>query len=331
MLAFGERVRLWDQALTTVRAHLRARGLAEVTTDLRREEVALEPWIEPVASGTAWLVTSPELALKLLVMRGAGPIFQLAHVWRAGERGLWHRPEFRLVEWYRPGAAITALQDDVESLMAALIEALSPWAPTRVAPPRWRSEAWLDLFAATTGVALDGDESPEVLAAAVRGTAISSWPPPPAGDDEMRGLWSWSALFSAWSDACLDPWLAERAAAGEAVHLVEFPPALAALSRCDRDGAGRGVARRFESHAFGRELCNGYDELRDAAEQRRRFAAVAAMREAAGQPAIGLPEGFLAALRDPGLPECVGAALGLERLVACAVGAARLDEVSLEP
>lgn len=329
--SIAERVRVWDRALATVHAHMRSRGLAEVVTDLRRDEVALEPWIDPVASGASWLVTSPELALKTLVAHGAGAIYQLAHVWRAGERGRWHRPEFHLVEWYRPGAELAALHADVESLVAAMIDALAPWATTAVSTPRWRSETWLELFAATTGIVLAGDEGPDELAVRVRGTALASWPAPPPGDDDMRRLWAYSALFSAWSDACLDPWLAARAQAGEAVHLVAFPPALAALSRLDRDAHGRTVALRFESHVFGRELCNGYDELRDASEQRRRFAAVARMRAAAGQGAIGLPEAFLAVLAHPGLPACVGAALGLERLVACALGADGLEAIALDP
>ncbi|HWB82171.1 MAG TPA: amino acid--tRNA ligase-related protein, partial [Nannocystaceae bacterium] len=143
-----------------------------------------------------------------------------------------------------------------------------------------------------------------------------------------RTLEAWTALFTAWSDAVLDRWLAERAHEGEGVHLVDFPAPLAALAERSTDARARAVSRRFESHAFGRELANGYGELRDPVEQRQRFTAVADLRHAHELPPIPLPERFLADL--PALPPCAGCALGLDRLVALALGATSLADVALD-
>jgi lysyl-tRNA synthetase class 2 len=142
----------------------------------------------------------------------------------------------------------------------------------------------------------------------------------------------WTALFSDWSDAHLDPWLRARATQGRsnashhpngaAVHVTGFPAALSALAVIRG-----GVARRFESYVHGIELANGYWELRDSAEQRERFARVNRLRAAHGAEPLPMPERFLAALST--LPPAAGVALGLERLIALAAGVADLANINL--
>lgn len=326
-LAWPVRVAAWDAAIAAVRACLRARGLVEVTTPVRIDAAAPEPWIEPVAAPPGWLATSPELAMKRLLCRGSGSIFEVAHVLRAGERGAQHREEFHLVEWYRVDAGLSDVQADVEAIVAAVFDAAAPWASTDVVAPRaWRRVGLLDLLAQTTGLALRGDEDDDALA---RAWATIGAPVEPASSDpQVRTLERWTAFFTAVADTALDPWLAQAA---QGVHVVDFPAPLAALSQCDRDPTGRAIAARFESHVAGRELCNGYRELRDAVEQRRRFATVLAMRSAHGLPALPMPEAFLHDLEALGLPPCCGAALGLDRLLVAALGVATLDDATLHP
>ncbi|MBK8236362.1 MAG: hypothetical protein IPK74_12455 [Deltaproteobacteria bacterium] len=329
-LVLADRIELWDAALAATAACMRARGLHEVRTPPVVDEVALEPWIEPVAVGARFVQTSPELAMKRLLAHGAGDMFQLAAVARAGERGRWHAEQFTLLEWYRRGDAQLQVRGDVEAVVAALFDALAPWqrAATR-GPRRWSSVAWLDAFADATGVALRGDEDGDELVARVH----DCWPTPALRvvDPDARTLEAWTSCFTGFCDAHLDGWLRARADEGVAVHLVEFPRALAALSETTRDAHGRAVAARFESHVGGRELANGYGELRDAVEQRRRFAAVAALRAAYGLPALPLPSAFLDTLAHPGLPRCAGAALGLERIIAIAIGADGIEAHALSP
>lgn len=323
------RVATWDAALAAVRAYFRGEGLREVMTPPRVPAVAIEPWIEPVPATPGWLHTSPELAMKSLLAHGSGPIFQITHVARASERGAWHREQFVLLEWYRLDGDPA---DDVAALVARVLEALAPWGrPSTPPPDRWSRVAFLDAVRETTGgLALRGDEDGEALTRALEGAAWSL-PPLRTTDAAARRLEAWTAFFTAWSDTALDPWLAARAGAGEGIHLIAFPEPLAALAERSLDAAGRSTSGRFESHAFGRELANGYRELRDPIEQRARFAAVAALRGAYGAPPLPMPEAFLADLTSPGLPVCSGAALGLERLVALATGAACLDDVALVP
>lgn len=322
------RVALWDAALSAVRTYFRDAGLREVMTPPRVPAVAIEPWIEPVTAPPGWLHTSPELAMKSLVAHGSGPIFQITYVARASERGAWHREQFVLLEWYRLHGDPA---DDVAALVARVLETLAPWGrPSTTPPDRWSRVAFLDAVRETTGLALGGDEDGETLTRALEGSAWSL-PTLRTTDPAARTLEAWTAFFTAWSDAALDPWLATRADAGEGIHLIAFPGPLAALAERSVDATGRSTSGRFESHAFGRELANGYRELRDPIEQRARFTAVAALREAYGAPPLPMPEAFLADLQDPGLPRCSGAALGLERLVALAIGAACLDDIALLP
>lgn len=326
--SLGARVALWDAALAAVRGYFREAGLREVMTPPRVPAVAIEPWIEPVAAPPGWLHTSPELAMKSLLAHGSGPIFQITHVARASERGAWHREQFVLLEWYRLEGDPA---DDVAALVARVLETVAPWGrPVTRSPDRWVRVAFLDAVAETSSLALRGDEDGDALARALEGTAWSL-PTLRTADARARTLEAWTAFFTAWSDAALDPWLAARADAGEGIHLIRFPEPLAALAEPSVDALGRSTSGRFESHAFGRELANGYRELRDPIEQRARFAAVAALRGAYGAPPLPMPDAFLADLASPGLPACSGAALGLERLVALAVGAACLDDVALVP
>ena len=332
-LAWPQRVQLWDAGLAASRAYLRGQGLREVSTAIRSPEVALEPWIEPLCAGDQLLATSPELAMKRLLARGCGPMFQIAHVFRAAEIGARHREEFHLIEWYREPGDLPDVIADVEGLVAAVFaavrEQLGPQAG--LAPRTWQRVDLLAIMGETLGVELAGNEPAEALKPLldrVRGDLAVGLRP---GDDaprdplepELAQLLAWTELFSLWSDLHLDPWLAQRGE-GVAVHVVGFPAPLAALSELEPGGRR---AARFESHVAGVELANGYRELRDATLQRARFERVASMRALAGQPALALPEAFLAELDR--LPACAGAALGLDRLLALACGRASLDDITL--
>lgn len=328
-LSFERRVAVWDSVLAVVRGQLRGQGLREVSTPVRVRAPAIEPYIEPIAAPPGYLATSPELAMKRLLCRGSGPIFQLSHVFRQAERGDRHSEEFHLLEWYRVDATLAAIEADVEAIVAGVYAAAGA---TSSAPRRWRRDSFFEVFAATTGVGLRGDEDDaalrERLPAALREAVWDGRPGPLLhADPEVRALAAWTGLFGVWSDHHLDPWLLAQAEVG--VHLGEFPASLAALSQSGELG-GRAVAHRVESYVAGVELANGYLELRDAGEQRARFVAVNRLREALGAPCLPLDEEFLGELAaPPGLPACAGVALGLDRLVMLACGRGRLSDITL--
>jgi lysyl-tRNA synthetase class 2 len=330
------RVEAWHRALAGVRAYFVDTGLRETTTPVRVPAPAIEPYIEPIAAGdgartTAWLHTSPELAMKRQLCGGSGPIFQIAHVFRGGERGALHAEEFHLVEWYRTGDDLEAVMRDVEQLVSTVFERVGevPEIDAVAVPSRWERVELLDLMEDTLGSRLpaQGDVAAVFEAlSSVReeaGLGLDRHAPASRSNDaELDLLLAWTELFSLWSDLHLDPWLRSRPEIG--VHVVGFPAALAALSAVED-----GVARRFESHACGFELANGYGELRDAEEQRRRFERVNALRRHHGGAALPLDEVFFSDLASPGLPACCGCALGLDRLLMLAVGARALDDIRI--
>lgn len=332
------RVRVWDAALAAVRDYLRGEGLREVSTAVRVDAVAIEPWIDPLASEGRLLITSPELAMKQLLARGSGPVFQIAHVFRRAERGARHSEEFHLIEWYRERGddpdALARVRRDVEQIVARVFAAIAAELGDRApaspgAPKRWERVNLLGLMGETLGCEFVGNEPAEALEShlrRVRTDAAVGLAPHVArsiDDPKLAGLLAWTELFSLWSDVVFEPWLLARGQ-GTGIHVEGFPASLAALAELDAD---RCVGARFESHVGAVELANGYRELRDPIEQRRRFELVAAMRAHHRQAPLPMPEAFLAELGD--LPACCGVALGLDRLVTLACGCERLDQVAL--
>lgn len=331
-LSFDRRIAVFDVALLAVRNYFRHQGLREVMTSVRRPEVAIEPFIEPIEASRKWLQTSPELAMKSLLARGSGPIYQIAPVFRRAEWGAVHREEFRLVEWYRLGAATEKVRRDVEGLVDHVFDAVADVLELRRQRVSWETRGFCELVLETTGLRLRGDESAAALKRIVLSTVPELWVDPPAFASleirEAQDLAVWTAWYSHWSDLCLEPWLARDP--NRRVHVVEFPVALAALSEVGppiRERQRPLVAHRFESHIAGVELANGYRELRDPQEQRARFEHVASLRQALALPPLPEPSSFLAELEDPGLPPCSGAAMGLERLVMLACGAQELAAI----
>ncbi|MFN4141021.1 EF-P lysine aminoacylase EpmA [Aestuariivirga sp.] len=267
-----------------------------------------------------YLHTSPEFACKKLLAAGETRIFNLGHVWRNRERTPTHSPEFTMLEWYRA-------EEDYGAVIAdtlALVRLAAEVAGTRLF--RWRereadpvAEAeWLtvsEAFIAHAGVDLlstlraDGTADREALA------ALS---PVAFGRDD-----SWSDIFSRILSEKVEPSLGK----GRITVLHEYPAVEAALARVTAHDPR--VAERFELYACGVELANGFGELTDAAEQRRRFEAEMDVKEQAYGERYPVDEELLEALAL--MPPASGVALGLDRLVMLAAGATRIDQVLWTP
>lgn len=344
-LSLAQRIAVWDVASTAVRKFFRTCGAREVSTAIRRRAPAIEPYIEPLTSEARYLATSPELAMKRLLAFGSGDIYQIAHVFRGGEAGERHRQEFHLIEWYRLGFSLEQMMGEVEQLLTHVHRALQSELPAlelrpwRVGPRR--RVTFMDLVRETTGFELRGDESAAELAPVltrVRLQAESSLGLPISADadasrhsttdgghspGEVERLADWTEFFSLWSHLELDPWLRQHGHEGLYVH--GFPTALAALSRI------RGpVAERFEFHVGDLELANGYRELACGDAQRERFARVNALRRREGRLALPLDDAFFEALRNPGLPDCAGVALGFERMLMALLGCTNVAHVVVD-
>jgi lysyl-tRNA synthetase class 2 len=256
------------------------------------------------ASGGAgpplYLHTSPEYAMKRLLAAGSGDIYQICHVVRGFECGRLHNPEFTLIEWYRLGFSLEQLMDEVEALVRTLLGKAAPGASERV--------SYREVFLREIG--LDPlSASPATLAAAAGPLGLAG--NVPSGRDE-------------WLELLMGALIGPRLGRGTLTFVHRYPASQAALARLDE--ADPRVAQRFELYCAGIELANGFRELAAAAEQRARFEHDNARRRELGLAVFPLDERLLAALAA-GLPDCAGVALGFDRTLMLAVGAARLEEV----
>ncbi len=292
-----------------VRAFFDQRGYLEVETPYAvrapGEEVhvaafATERFGSDGLSERLWLHTSPEFAMKRLLVAGSGPIFQLARVWRNGEGSDRHAAEFTMLEWYRPDAALDDLMDETEALLRAALP------PSDAAP--FERLRMADAFRRHAGADLLGTLGDAAGLAASCGM-------------ERRDGEDWEDLFFRILLARVEPAIGQD----RPCFLTHWPAAQAALAR--RDPADPRVALRFELFAGGMELANAFIELTDEPEQRARFVADRTRRHALySGPDWPLDEDFLAALAH-GMPAAGGVALGFDRLAMLAGGATRIDQV----
>jgi lysyl-tRNA synthetase class 2 len=269
-----------------------------------------------------FLRTSPEFACKKLLAAGEDRVFDFGRVFRNRERGPLHHPEFTMLEWYRARTPYEAVVADALALLAQAADAAGAPAlrwrghacDPRAAPERLTvAEAFarfasIDLLATVDGQDTDRD----ALARAARAAGLR------VADDD-----TWSDVFSKVLVARVEP----RLGMERPTVLYEYPAAEAALAR-PKAGDAR-VAERFELYACGVELANGFGELTDAAEQRRRFEVEMAEKQRVYGERYPIDEDFLAALAL--MPPASGVALGFDRLVMLAAGATHIDEVIWTP
>jgi elongation factor P--(R)-beta-lysine ligase len=326
----AQRVRMRE----AVREFFAARDFAEVETPALQLSPGLEPHLKAFATtlhdprdgstSPRYLHTSPEFAMKKLLVAGMPRIWQLAHVFRDGERGTAHHPEFSLLEWYRAGASWRDLIPDCVALLRACqevsaAEALAWRGHSADARWPWRKISVADAFHQYCGVDILATAPdplrPDLarLAAAARGIGVEPHP----GDD-------WEALYFRIFLDRIEPNLG----LGAPTVLYDYPASMAALARRNPDDPR--VAERFELFVCGLELANGFGELTDASEQRARFVADQSRKQDLYGETCPIDQDFLAAL-EYGMPPAAGIALGFDRLVMLLTGAADLEDVLWAP
>jgi len=313
-----------------VRAFFTARGFVEVDTAALQVSPGNEAQISAFATelvgpdartSRLYLHSSPEFAAKKLLAAGEERIFSLTHVFRNRERGALHHPEFTLLEWYRAREPYRRLLEDCAELLAHAAAAVgterfrfrSAVADARGAPEilsvaeAFQRHAGVDLL--HTYDASGCDRTALAAEAARLGLRVVE-------DD------TWSDLFSKIFSEKVEPSLGQ----GRATLLVDYPAPEAALARLQDD---KRFAERFELYVCGVELANGFGELTDPAEQRRRFEHAMAQRHRIYGDSYPIDEDFLAALAE--MPPACGVALGFDRLVMLATGAERIEDVLWTP
>lgn len=320
--------------LAAVRRFFADAGFVEVDTPALQVSPGLEPhlqafhttWHDPrgPAALPRYLHTSPEFAMKKLLAGGMQRIWQMAHVFRDGERGATHHPEFSMIEWYRARASYHDLMADCEALLRIAQDAAGgtglEWrGHVADAHGDWQRLSVAQAFERYVGIDLlaTAPDPARPDAALLGAAAARAGIAPHAGDD-------WETLFFRVMLDRIEPQLGIAAP----TILYDYPVALAALSR--RKPEDPRLAERFELYVGGLELANGFGELTDPTEQRRRFEADQARKQALYRETYPIDEDFMAAL-EHGLPDCAGIALGFDRLVMVATGASAIEEVLWAP
>ena len=297
--------------LARARAFFAERGVLEVDTPILGAGGTTDPQIESLLTqvrgidAPRYLATSPEFAMKRLLAAGSGAIYQIGKVFRDEEYGRWHNPEFTMIEWYRPGLTDGGLMSEVEALVGAL---LAPHRPVRAAERVTYAEA-LRRHAGVDGATASVAELRR--AAVAHGIVCDAALDRDAALDLLMGL-------------VVGPRLGRAAPC----FVTDYPASQASLARLKPGDPP--VAARFELYLDGIELANGFHELSDAQEQRARFAADLRLRRERGQRLPAVDERLLDALAA-GLPDCAGVALGFDRLLALAIGAAALADALAFP
>ncbi len=304
-------IKIRAKVLSQIRCFFADRNVLEVetpvlsnatVTDLHLHTLSTEAEIPGLDGPTRLhLQTSPEFAMKRLLAAGAGPIYQLCKAFRDQEAGRIHNPEFTMLEWYRPGWDHHHLMDEVDNLLTVILGT----------PPAKR-QSYGDLFLTELGVDPHRNDL-ETLRRRALDHGLQD-----VADLDREG---WLSLMMTH---CLEADLGNV----EPTFLFDYPADQAALARIRHEDPP--VAERFEVYVRGVELANGYHELTDADEQRRRFEQDIRNRRALGLPEPPVDHRLVAAL-EYGLPPCAGVALGVDRLVMLAAGAARLDEIIAFP
>ncbi|MES9960602.1 MAG: EF-P lysine aminoacylase EpmA [Sedimenticola sp.] len=301
--------------LEQVRSFFRQAGVLEVETPACSVHGTTDPAIDSITGRytgpgaprgrTLYLHTSPEFPMKRLLAAGSGPIYQVCKVFRDGESGRLHNPEFTLLEWYRPGFDHHRLMDEVERLVLSLFDA----------PLRVERMSYGEVFQKYLAI-----EPHHATAEMLRQAALQQQVP---GADSLE-----LPDRDAWLDLLMSHCIESQLGQGGLCFIYDYPASQASLSRIRNDEPP--VAERFELYMDGLELANGFHELSDATEQRKRFEQDLEKRADSGKPPVPMDEHLLAAL-EQGLPSCAGVALGIDRLLMRVTGATHVDQVLAFP
>lgn len=312
-----ETLKLRARILARIRDYFAQEGVFEVDTPILSRAGTTDPHLHSFAArslapgdslNTYYLHTSPEFAMKRLLAAGSGSIYQIGKVFRAGETGRRHNPEFTMLEWYRVGFDYHQLMNDAEALVVRTLADLLPLRSSE-------RLSYADAFKRYAGVDPHAANAADLRACAQEhNVAVQG-----LNDEDVDG----------WLNLLITHVVEPNLGRGPRLtFLYDYPASQAALARV-RDGTPA-VAERFEIYVDGIELANGFHELGDSEEQRLRFENDRRLRSEHHLADVPTDQKLLEALRG-GLPECSGVALGIDRLLMLVAGAQDISDVIAFP
>lgn len=300
------------QYLADVRRFFSQRDVLEVETPFLSDSAPTAPYMDsfttdyiPLASHSKkpyYLHTSPEFAMKRLLAAGSGSIYQIARVFRNGEQGRLHSPEFTMLEWYRPELSLSQLIDEVNALVQEV------FSLNQILRLSYRCifEFYLKINVFTCAT----EQIKQQALARISGLSL----------DLVLDRDEWLELLMAH---VIEPRLA---AMNLSVFIYDFPASQAQLAKIKKDEVGNAVAERFELYVAGIEIANGYNELLDADELLNRFAKDNTQRQNQAKPQMPIDYRLLGAMKA-GMPPCSGVALGFDRIVMLALNKKDIQSV----
>jgi lysyl-tRNA synthetase class 2 len=285
-------------------------GVLEVETPVCSRFATTDPAIDSfttrfcgpgAAQGLSlYLQTSPEFPMKRLLCAGSGAIYQICKVFRNGELGSRHNPEFTLLEWYRPGFDHHRLMDEVADLIHAVSGFQMPVEKL----------SYRDAFKSHLKIDPHRVDTDQLSACAI--------------ERQLPGIEDLVLTRDGWLDLLMSHLIEPQLGGDGMTFLYDYPASQAALAKVAGDSPP--VAQRFELYISGVEIANGFHELDDAVEQRRRFTKDNDLRQTEQRSIMPMDEWLVEALAA-GLPQCSGVALGIDRLMMVLTGRQRIDEV----
>ncbi len=286
------------------------RGVVEVETPILSKFTVTDihllsfetQFVTPIIANNTklYMITSPEYHMKRLLAAGSGPIYQIIKAFRNQEKGRYHNPEFTMLEWYRPHYDMYRLIDEVDDFLQQILDC----QPTERISYQQAFQRYLNI----DPIAIELEKKQLHDAAVQLGLNNT-------GKEENKDV-----LLQFLFTIGVEPNLGKY----KPTVIYHFPASQAALAKISKED--NRVSERFEVYFKGIELANGFRELTDAEEQRKRFEHDNQMREKMGLPKQAIDERFLAALGEI-IPDCSGVALGIDRLVMFILNAEKISDV----
>ena len=288
-----------------IRQYFEDLAVLEVQTPLAYSYPVTDPYIDNfeimTQAGRRYLQSSPEYAMKRLLAKGSGSIYQICKSFRDDPISAIHNFEFTMLEWYRVEVDEQALMKEIKQLLLLL----SPNAKVHFFSYQALFEQHLQ-------------SNPHQLALLDLQKLVLQYIGEIEGIKTPNMLECFDLLFT----HCIEP----KLKAYDFVFVYHYPKELSALAKLVIDEKDQQVAARFELFYQGVELANGYHELTDQSEQLQRFKKDLSLRDSLNKPVHPIDTQLLKVLED--MPECAGVAMGLDRLIMCLEDKSRIDEMS---